>query len=236
MLTGAAIAGAVLGAATGAARAQVVDLLLVLAIDCSYSVDGGEYDLQRKGIAYALQDPEIRDAILSGPNGAIALSVVQWSSARSQVLVLPWRLLNSPDAIASAASEIAGLPRATQDGATSISAAIGFSMGVIERSPYQAVRRIIDVSGDGRNNNGPPLGGLREAAAARGITVNGLAILNEHPTLDYYFKAKVIAGFGAFVEPANSYPDYQTAIRRKMLREIRYVPVSDRAAPAAPPG
>ena len=223
-------------AAAGSARAQVVDLLLVLAIDCSYSVDAGEYDLQRKGIAYALQDPEIRDAILSGPNGAIALSVVQWSSGASQVLALPWRLLNGPEAIAAAAAEIAELPRATRDGATSISAAIAFSMRVIETSPYQAVRRIIDVSGDGRNNNGPPLARYRDAAASRGITVNGLAILNEHPTLDYYFKAQVIAGFGAFVEPANSYPDYQAAIRRKILREIRYVPVSDRAAPVDPPG
>lgn len=187
-------------------------------------------------MAYALQDPEIQEAILSGPNGAIAISVVQWSSGASQVLALPWRLLDSPEAIAATAAEIAALPRTTRDGATSISAAIAFSMGVIQRSPYQAVRRIIDVSGDGRNNNGPPLARYREAAAARGVTINGLAILNEHPTLDYYFKAQVIAGFGAFVEAANTYSAYQEAIRRKMLREIRYVPVSDRADRLDPPG
>lgn len=204
---------------------------MVLAIDCSYSVDAGEYDLQRKGIAYALQDPEIRAAVASGPNGGIAISVVQWSSAQNQVLALPWTLLNSPGALDAAAARIASLPRATQDGATSISSAIRFSMQVLNDSPYRAVRRIIDISGDGRNNNGPPLNPLREVAAVQGITINGLAILNEHPTLDYYFRQKIIAGFGAFVEKANSYPDYREAIRRKMLKEIRYVPVSRQETP-----
>lgn len=215
--------------------AQPVDLLLVLAIDCSYSVDYGEYDLQRKGIAHALQDAEVREAIASGPHGAIAIAVVQWSSARSQVLALPWRLLNGPAAIDAAGAEIAALPRATQDGATSISAAIAFSLGVLQRAPYSAVRRIIDVSGDGRNNNGPPIGRFRLSAEAQGVTINGLAVLNEEPTLDAYFRDEVIAGFGAFVEVANTYPDYRDAIRRKLLREIRYVPVSeDHPRSAAP--
>lgn len=216
-----------------AEQGRTVDLLLVLAIDCSYSVDSQEYDLQRKGIAHALRDPEIRQAISAGPYAAIAIAVVQWSSADSQVLALPWTLLDGPASIDAAIARIGGLKRATQDGATAISTAIGFSLGVLDRSPYRAVRRIVDISGDGRHNNGPDLERYRAAAAAQGVTVNALAILNEERTLDLYYKAKVIAGFGAFVEHANAYPDYSAAIRRKMLREIRYVPVSQAPEPAS---
>ncbi|MBP5855377.1 DUF1194 domain-containing protein [Marivibrio halodurans] len=207
-------------------QGRTVDLLLVLAIDCSYSVDTQEYDLQRQGIAHALRDPEIRQAISAGPYASIAIAVVQWSSATSQVLALPWTLLDGPASIDAAIARIGGLKRATRDGATAISTAIGYSLGVLDRSPYRAVRRIIDISGDGRHNNGPDLEHFRLTAAARGVTVNALAILNEEWTLDLYYKDKVIAGFGAFVERANAYPDYRDAIRRKMLREIRYVPVS----------
>lgn len=224
---------ALLGFAPSAAgQGRTVDLLLVLAIDCSYSVDYDEYDLQRQGIAQALVDPEIREAIGTGPNGAIAIAIVQWSSERSQVLALPWTLLDGSRAAEAAAARISTLQRTTQDGATSISQAIAYSVGVLNNSPYRAVRRIIDISGDGRNNNGRPVEPFREAAAAQGITINGLSILNEEPTLDYYFRQRIIAGFGAFVMPANGYDDYRDAIRRKMLKEIRYVPVSqDTASP-----
>ncbi len=231
----AALAALALAGAAGSAHAQrAVDLLLVLAIDCSYSVNAREYDLQRKGVAYALRDPEIQKAIAAGPNGAIAIAAIQWSDEDSQVLALPWTVIDGPAAADAAASRIATAPRRTQEGATSTSAAIGYATALIARSPYVAPRMIIDVSGDGRSNTGPPIEVTRDAAVARGITVNGLAILNEDPTIAYYFEHTVIGGFGAFMVTANDYPQYRTALQRKMLREIRYVPVS--GVPARVPG
>lgn len=219
-----------LGAAIGLpapANARVpVDLQLMLAIDCSYSVDAGEFNLQRRGIAAALLDPEIQQAIAFGPNRAVAIAVMQWSSEQSQVMAIPWTRIDGPAACQALAARVLQSPRMTQDGGTSISAAIRFAILSIERAPFTAVRKIIDISGDGRSNNGPQVGLFRDRAVARGITVNALAILHEDRTLDIYYRRRVIGGHGAFVEVANDYSAYREAIRRKMLREISYVPVS----------
>lgn len=208
-----------------------VDLLLVLAIDCSYSVSEQEYDLQRQGIAAAMQAPEISEAVGAGPHGEIAIAVVQWSSEHSQIMAVPWTRIRTPGDAAAFAARMGRLPRLTRDGATSISAAIAYSSRIMDRSGLTADRKIIDVSGDGRNNNGRDPRPLVNAMAHR-ITVNGLAILNEDPTLDIYFRQQVIGGFGAFVMAAQNYADYRRAIRRKLLHEIRYIPISRKPDPA----
>ncbi len=217
---------AVMGVARPVQAAEEVDLMLMLAIDCSYSVDAGEYDLQRKGIATALLDPEIQKAVAHGPLGAMAIAVMQWSSSLSQVIAVPWTKVDGPDAAALLAAQISVTPRLTRDGGTSISAAIAFGADAMAQAPYTSFRKIIDISGDGRSNNGPDIGPMRERVLARGITINGLVILHEDRTLDYYFKNKVIGGPRAFIEIANDYAGYRQAIRKKMLREISYVPVS----------
>jgi hypothetical protein len=202
-----------------AAQAQV-DLALVLTIDCSYSIDEQEFALQTRGLAQAFLDPAVVVAIRAGRRQAIAVSIVQWSSARSQVLVLPWTLVTDAASAAAVAETLLAAPRLTQDGGTSISAMIDVGVALLRESPVQAPRRVVDISGDGRNNNGRDVRQARDAAAAAGVTVNGLAILTEVPTLKYYFEQYVIGGSDAFALSADSYADYADAIRRKLLREI----------------
>lgn len=204
---------------------QVVDLQLILAIDCSYSVDQQEYNLQIGAIGDALGQPDIRQAIGEGPSGSIALSLVQWSSEYSQIMALPWTLVTQGNA-GAVGQRIGALPRMTADGATSMAAAVYTSIEYFNQSAYQAARRTIDISADGRNNNGPYMPQARDAAMANGITINGLPILLEDPTLDFYFKKNVIGGPGSFVEKATDYEDFRRAIRRKLLREIQFVPVA----------
>lgn len=215
----------------GTARAQEVDLLLVLAFDCSYSVDASEFALQRDGMASAFRHPEVLEAIANGPNGRIAVAVVQWSSWESQVLAVPWTLVGDEASAAALSGRIAGMTRQTSDGATSISGALYYSAQLFAASPFLGFRKTVDVSGDGRNNNGPPLPTARDLTVAQGITVNGLAILNEVPTLHFYYQQQLAGGGGSFVEVANDYADYPEAIRRKLIREISLMPLA-----GLPPG
>jgi len=216
----------------GSARAlQIVDLQLILAIDCSYSVDEREYNLQIGAIGDAFLQPEIQQAIGEGPSGSIALSLLQWSSEYSQIKALPWTRVTQANA-AAVGGRISALPRLTADGATSMAAAVYTSLDYFNQSEFQSARRTIDISADGRNNNGPYMPQARDVAASSGVTINGLAILLEDPTLDYYFRNNVIGGPGAFVEKATDYEDFRRAIRRKLLREIQYVPVASLEEPS----
>ncbi len=219
-----AVALALLPASTAAA--EPVDLELVLAIDCSYSVDRREYALQARGLAAAFRSEEIIRAVGQGQQGAIAVAVVQWSHEDSPVVALPWFRIDGRAAALTLAAKLTRMPRLTQDGATSISGAIRFATGLLERSPYSGTRQVIDVSADGRNNNGRKVGPARAEALARGITINGLAIVNDVPTLDLYFQREIIGGSGAFVVKALNYRHYITAIHRKILNEIQNLPLS----------
>ena len=200
--------------------APVTDLALVLAIDGSYSVDDFEHSQQLQGTAEAFRSEAVRDAIEALPNGQIAVMLMQWSSEGSQVASLPWQIVQGGEGALALADQIESLGRHTRDGGTSISAALSYALLQLKRCPCLPVRRIIDLSGDGRQNNGPSLALVRAKAAAEGVTVNGLAILNEVRTLHYYFERQLIAGPSAFVEPATDYADYARAIRRKLLREL----------------
>jgi hypothetical protein len=203
------------------ARAQEqVDLNLVLAIDCSYSVDATEFDLQIHGTAAAFTDPVIIKAISSGKYGKIAVAVMQWSNTRNQIVTVPWTVIaNQIDAYKMAVA-IKSQSRKTAEGATSISSAISKAASLLLSAPYKADRLTIDIAADGENNAGERVERVRDRTIDLGITINGLSILNEVGYLNYYFQNRVIGGKGAFVQIANSYSDFGEAIRRKLLREI----------------
>ncbi|MBS7791089.1 DUF1194 domain-containing protein [Roseococcus sp. SDR] len=212
------------------ARAQApepVDVLLVLAVDVSRSIDEDEARLQREGYRNAVSDPRVVEVIRRGMIGAIGLAYVEWAGFEYQRLVLPWtRIANQADADAWA-SALAEAPRASLSW-TSISGGIDFSRRVLAEAPFEGTRRVIDVSGDGVNNSGRPAELARDEAVAQGIVINGLPIINDRPTfgrmpqipLDQYFQQSVIGGTGAFMIVAEDFDAFGTAVRRKLIREI----------------
>ncbi|WP_207539745.1 DUF1194 domain-containing protein [Sabulicella rubraurantiaca] len=211
-----------------AARANdPVDVALVLAVDVSRSIDEDEARLQREGYRAAVSDPRVVEAIGRGMIGAIGLAYVEWAGFEYQRLVLPWtRIADAHDADAWSQA-LAEAPRASLSW-TSISGAIDFSRRVLEEAPFEATRRVIDVSGDGVNNSGRPSSMARDEAVAQGITINGLPIVNDRPSfgrmppipLDQYYAENVIGGPGAFMIVAEDFESFGTAVRRKLIREI----------------
>ncbi|MCF4164964.1 DUF1194 domain-containing protein [Zavarzinia compransoris] len=217
-------------------RAETVDTALLLALDASSSVDREEYFLQTEGISIAFADEEIQAAIAAGPTGRIAVAVVSWSHPDRQSLDLDWRIVTAETAPAFAETMF-NLPRNIEGGGTAVGAALLRAGQVMESLPFTAMRRVIDVSGDGKTSAGPLPAVPRDALIAQGITVNGLAIVNEEADVDDYYAAEVIGGPGAFVEVARDYEDFRRAIRRKLLRELRSDPLVAEMTPlrAAPP-
>lgn len=211
-----------------AARAEEpVDVALVLAVDVSRSIDEDEARLQREGYRAAVADPRVVEAIRGGMLGGIALAYVEWAGIEYQRLVVPWtRIAGQRDAEAWAEA-LAASPRASLSW-TSVSGAIDFARGVLADCPHEATRRVIDVSGDGVNNSGPPAEEARDRAVAEGITINGLPIINDRPTfgrrppipLDQYYRDSVIGGQGAFLIVAEDFESFGNAVRRKLIREI----------------
>jgi Protein of unknown function (DUF1194) len=196
-----------------------VDLALVLAVDCSFSVDASEFDLQIQGLGAAFQRADVKSAIAHGNLQRIAVSVVEWSDAASQSTVLPWTIVSSGDDADRLGEKLKSMRRSVGEGGTSISNALIYSAALLAIAPRTS-RRVIDVSSDGRNNVGPPVHGVRDRLVAQGITINALTILNEWPTLNVYFKNQVVGGEGHFVIPADDYAAYAEAIYRKLIREI----------------
>jgi len=204
-----------------------VDVALVLAVDVSRSIDEDEARLQRQGYRNALVDARVVKAIQSGTIGAIGVAYVEWASADYQRLVIPWTKIDGPDAARAWAAALDAAPRVSMNW-TSISGAIEFSMRVLEDTPFEPTRKVIDISGDGVNNSGAPVTLLRDLAVDAGITINGLPILNDRSpfgrphnmTLDQYFVEFVIGGPGAFVIAADDFEAFQGAVLRKLIREI----------------
>ena len=213
---------------TPSAHAQQVslDLRLVLAVDCSYSVDAREFSLQMEGIAQAFRSKEVVDAIEQGSFGRIAVMVMQWSSAASQIVAVPWTVIEGRGGALRFAETVASTPRLTAEGGTSLAAALLFASELLEAQGGDALRRVVDISADGRNNVGGEVQSARDALVSRGITVNGLAVLNEVSTLRQYFSGNVVGGKDFFVVEARSYELYAEAIWRKLVREISGLPVS----------
>jgi len=199
---------------------HVVDLALVLGVDSSYSVDSTEYRLQMRGLALAFQTREVIDAIKNGPAGRIAVAVVQWSDSKSQVIAIPWTIVSGDKSAAELSARLAQTPRQTASGGTSITTMLKKGAIMLSRLPFYAERKVIDISADGRNNNGGDPRPMRRIVIANGITINGLAIINEVATLDKYFEIYITGGPGSFVITANDYSAYAEAIKRKLILEI----------------
>lgn len=194
-------------------------LALALAVDISRSIDSQDYIVQTEGLALALEDPEVRRAVLV-PKGQVALAVYYWSGRGYQDLVQDWVMLDSPEALDSVIWTVRRTPRPAARLATAMGDALRYGAGLIADAP-DCDRRVIDVAGDGRNNEGISVARTYEREDFTGITVNGLAV-GEHEAdiLDYYLN-EVIRGPGAFVESAPTQADYPAAIRRKLLRELQ---------------
>ena len=211
---------------TGPARAETsVDLALVIAVDISYSMDPEEQALQREGFAQAFRSPLVHEAIRGGALGRIAVTYMEWAGAYDQKVIVPWMVLDNLESILAFADRIASTPlRRAQR--TSISGAIDFGVKLLEESGVEATRQVIDVSGDGPNNQGRLVMPARDEAVAKGITINGLPIMLRKPgyldipDLDVYYKDCVIGGLGSFVVPVRERDQFPQTIKTKILLEI----------------
>ena len=224
-------------------RAIPVDVELVIAVDVSYSMDPEEQALQREGYILALTSKDFLHALREGANGRIAITYFEWAGQFDQKVILPWRLIDGPEAADAVAAEIARTPyrRASR---TSIAGALRFAKPLFDDSGYKGLRRVIDVSGDGTNNAGPLIVPTRDEVLAAGITINGLPIMLKRPyvgsldieNLDVYYEDCVIGGPGAFVIPIREREKFIEATRTKLVLEIagrqpeaRIVPASAQA-------
>jgi hypothetical protein len=219
-----------------------VDLELVLAVDISLSMDEDEQVLQRDGYAAAFRHPEVLEAIKTGPHGRIAATYVEWAGESFQRIVVPWTLIDGAGTALPFAEKIAAAP-IEQTYRTSISGALIYAAGLFDDNGFGG-RPVIDVSGDGANNQGVPVEGARDAAVRRGITINGLPLLLkpgsfdgyfETVNLDDYYEDCVIGGIGAFIIRVRSKSEFVPAIRRKLVLEIagRELPTITRVASRA---
>jgi hypothetical protein len=214
-----------------ALAAEDVDLLLVLAVDVSRSIDATKFQLQREGYAAAIADPHVLDAIKSGRTGRIGLAFVEWSGVSAQKLVIDWTTIDGADAAKGFGDRLLEAPRSFAD-RTSISGAIEFAVAQLDRAPYEAARRTIDVSGDGTNNAGRDVALQRDDAVAKGVTINGLVILSDNPMswnpdhtnppggLANYYRNNVMGGPNAFVTVAENFNSFGQAIVQKMIAEV----------------
>jgi Ca-activated chloride channel family protein len=192
------------------------DLALALAVDVSGSVDRSEYRLQMEGLAQALRDPLISEALV---RAEAHLMLVQWTGSSRQRITLPWTPMHSFVDVESFAAAVEADPRVWRNYSTAIGDALGFILPSFD-AVGQCARHLIDVSGDGASNEGASPQSLHSALRARGIVVNALAIEASEPDLTDYFFENVIVGDGAFVETALTFEDYPERIRRKLLREV----------------
>jgi Protein of unknown function (DUF1194) len=227
-------------AAPGAQRADAqeaavpVDAAVVLAADVSRSIDDGEFALQRRGYAQAIQDQKLMDAISTGPHGAIALAYVEWAGESEQKQVVDWALIRNAADARAFATALTAAPRAFV-GRTAIGSAIDFSFALFGETGFTTDRRIIDVSGDGTSNQGRAVTAARDAAVMGGAVINGLTIFNRRAAagggylalhtnppggLAQYYRDNVIGGKGAFVVPIDDFNSFADALLRKLVNEI----------------
>lgn len=219
-----------------------VDVELILAVDVSYSMDMDELAIQREGYAQAIVSKEFLQALKAGPNGKIAVTYFEWAASSDQKIIIPWRLIDGPETADAVAAEIMKTPirRASR---TSISGAINFAVPLFDEDPYRGLRRVIDISGDGPNNNGTLVTTARDAALEKGIVINGLPIMVKEPSystmdidnLDQYYEDCVIGGPGSFVVTIKEREKFKEAIRTKLLMEVagrmperKVVPVAEK--------
>ena len=210
---------------------QTVDLELALLVDVSASVSDEEFRLQASGLGAAFQSTAVLNAIRASAQQGIAVGVIQWANEPNQRLSVDWTLVRGEADALRLAAKIASMPRQIHGGHTALGNALAFGMQELESNRFAGFRRVIDLSGDGRSNDGRPLRAARREVIEHGITINGLAILNELPLLDGYFRDHLIGGDGAFFMVAQDYSDFAQAIIQKLAREIRSVPLSQNEVP-----
>jgi len=220
--------------------AEQTDLLLVLAMDVSRSMDPAKFLLQRQGYASAISNPQVLNAVKSGPHQKIALCFIDWSGPFEQKVVIEWTIIDGPAAASRFGDLVAQAPRSFYN-STSIGAAINFATARLARAPFEAERHAIDVSGDGTNNAGPDVRFFRDRAVAKGILVNGLVILTDielaanprhtNPLggIEKYYRDNVIGGAGSFVMVAEDYNSFGRAMARKLIAEIAARPEQQRS-------
>jgi hypothetical protein len=217
-----------------------VDVELVLAVDISYSMDPEELTLQREGYMAAITSSEFLNALRSGMHARVAVTYVEWAGVIEQKIVMPWRLVDGPATAEAVAAEIGRAPlrRAYR---TSIAGVLNFSVPLFDGNGFRGIRRVIDVSGDGTNNQGPLVTLARDEVLAKGITINGLPIMLKRPNpatmdipnLDVYYEDCVIGGPGAFVISIREREKFREAIRTKLVLEIAGRTPETRVIPAA---
>jgi hypothetical protein len=211
------------------AAAEEVDVALVLAVDVSYSMDLDELALQRNGYIEAFRSQQLHEAIAKGAIGRIAVTYFEWAGGDFQHIVKPWTVIESPQSAIAFAEELGEAP--TRRGRrTSISGAIELGVSLLEKSNVTAMRQVIDISGDGANNDGRPVTLARDMARDKGIAINGLPVMLKAASyfdienLDVYYEECVITGPGAFVIPIRDRSQFADATRTKLVREIAAVP------------
>ncbi len=210
-------------------------LALALALDVSGSVDNSEYEQQMRGLAAALADPEVEQALFADPGAPVSVAVFEWSASRYQRLVQNWLVLEDRADLQGLIARLNGWTREPSPEPTGLGAALRYGHALLERAPA-CWQQTLDVSGDGENNDWPAPQDLRRAGALGQITINGLLVsaprrksdradTGAHSALLAYFEARVIQGPDAFVEVAFGYGDYARAMKKKLLRELATRPV-----------
>lgn len=214
------------GFANHSAAETEVDLALVLAVDISNSMDREEQELQRSGFVEAFRSPAVHEAIEGGALGRIAVIYLEWAGTAYQSIVVPWTIIEDAESAGHFTDRLAEAP-IRRGPRTSIAGAIDFAMRMLDESGVTPLRRVIDVSGDGPNNQGRSVTEARDEALGKGITINGLPIMLKRPAgywdlenLDRYYRDCVIGGVGAFLIPVRERSQFAEAIRSKIIREI----------------
>jgi hypothetical protein len=225
-----------LAVAANAGEMTDVDLQLVLAADTSVSMNPDELRLQRDGYVAAFRHRDLADAILSGPLGRVAVIFVEWSGPADQAVVVPWTILADRKGIADFANRLAAATTGRRGIRTALSSGLLFAAQRFGDSGVRSKRKVIDVSGDGIGNDGPPLDSVR-AWVGDGITINGLSVVlpetdiygpfaamfgSDAADVHAYYRDQVIGGPGAFAIAVNDINDFAAAIRRKLVREIAW--------------
>ena len=218
-----------------AARAEIVDVELILAVDVSLSMSPGELAIQRDGYAAALTSQQVIDAIRDGAHGKIAITYVEWAGVTVQHIVVPWTIVSNYEE-AQAFAEKLTLHPPNSARRTSISGALTFAGDMFAESPHRGMKRVVDISGDGPNNQGGLVVPARDALVEQGITVNGLPLMTtggyssvyDLANLDLYYQNCVIGGPGAFMIPVNDWDQFPEAVRRKLVLELAGGPPPDR--------
>lgn len=221
-------------AQTQAPSPEEVDVALVLAVDVSFSMDFDELALQRNGYVEAFRSKELHDAIAKGALGKIAVTYFEWAGGNFQHIIKPWTIIETPQSAVAFADELSEA-QTRRGRRTSISAAIDLGVSLLEQSHVAAMRRVIDISGDGANNDGRSVTAARDEARDKGISINGLPVMLKQASyfdidnLDVYYTDCVITGIGAFVIPIRERHQFVDATKSKLLREIAEVPAGPEA-------